>query len=232
MKFIFFILCCFIHTSQIYADPITGEGELGFSSFSGNSDILNLNALLSLEQHVDKWKHNFDFEANKSKNNKVIEANNFISDIKSDYFFKQQTYGFGALRYESDDFSSYKFQTSLSSGFGTRIIENDRQDLDLSMGLGVKQSKQQNTNINNTETIIRLGADYLHQITDNSQLIETLLIEYGADNTQTGSNTSFKVFISENIATKITLSIKHNSKVLAGTKNTDTQTSVSLVYGF
>lgn len=230
--FIAFIINICLSWSS-YADPVMGKGELGFSNITGNTTSRNLNASLKLDHVLGRWEHGLDLGAIKNTNEGQLEAESYIGDFKSDYFYNHRRYLFGAVRYEEDHFSSFEYQSSITIGFGSRIIESDRVDLDMSIGLGVQKSKENNTTTgSNSETIIRFGTDYLYQMTDNAQMTEELLIEFGQDNTKTNSTTSLYVYISDEIAVKLSLAIKHNSTATIDTVKTDTQTTVSISYTF
>lgn len=215
-----------------YAEPVTGKGELGFSNFSGNSNSQNLKLSLNLDHVIGQWEHGLDIIAIKNTNEGELEAESYTGDFKSDYFYKQQSYIFGAVRYEEDHFSSFNYQSSLSLGVGTRVIESDRVNLDLSLGLGIKKFKEQNNNNSKNEPFVRFGTEYLFQITDNTQFTEELLIELSEDNTKANSISSLYVYISDEIALKLSLSIKHNSTTSSDIEKTDTQSTASVSYTF
>jgi len=61
---------------------------------------------------------------------------------------------------------------------------------------------------------------------------EELSVEGGSDNTYTESITELKLRINAALAMEVTFSVKDNSDVPAGIKNTDTATAVTLVYDF
>lgn len=215
------------------ADQVwSGEGEFGISIIEGNSESEDISAKLELNKHQNKWRHKINFETLKSKSDGITEDEYYIATGKSDYFFREETYAFGAVRYEEDRFSSFEHQLSLSAGYGSRFISNDVQTLDASVGLGVKRSEEQITGIKQNEVILRLGGNYIHKIGAHSEFTEELLIETGEDNTLSESVTGFKTSVTKRIATKLSYSIKHNSNVPVGTKNTDKKTAVTVVFSF
>ena len=54
--------------STAYAGEWSGEGELGFTSTSGNTESETLNAKLSVGKKYEKWAHNAKLALLKSSN--------------------------------------------------------------------------------------------------------------------------------------------------------------------
>ena len=222
-------------TTPLYAatdQAWSGEGELGITIIEGNSETKNISAKLMLSKQLNKWRHKINFEILKNEADGITEAEHYIAAGKSDYFFREKTYAFTAARYEEDRFSGFDHQLSLSAGYGSRFINNDRQTLDASIGLGIKRSEEQTTGIIKDEIILRLDGNYSHKVGSHSEFTESLLIEAGEDNTLIESVTGFKTSITERIATKISYTVKRNSDVPVGTKNTDRKTSITVVFSF
>ncbi|MBL4761883.1 MAG: DUF481 domain-containing protein [Gammaproteobacteria bacterium] len=229
-----YLTTCFLVTPLHAAtdQAWSGEGELGITIIEGNSESENISAKLELNKQHNKWRHKISLEILKNAADGITEAEYYIAAGKSDYFFREKTYAFTAARYEKDRFSGFEHQLSLTAGYGTRFINNDVQTLDASAGLGVKRSKEQLTAITNDEMILRLGGHYRHKIGTHSEFTQNLLIEMGEDNTLSESVTGFKTSVTKRIATKISYTIKRNSNVPIGTKNTDKKTSVTIVFSF
>jgi putative salt-induced outer membrane protein len=69
-------------------------------------------------------------------------------------------------------------------------------------------------------------------ISKNAQFRQSITIESGKSNTLTESITSVTSTLVGNLGMSLRLDITRNSDVPVGTKNTDTVTSVNLVYNF
>ena len=209
-----------------------GEGELGFTSTSGNTNSDNLNAKLGIEKSHNKWTHKARLEMLKASTEEVDSADSKVLTARSEYKFAVKTYAYGALRHEDDKFSGYDYQSSISVGLGQKLIENERHELDVSAGPGYRKKKATATGITTSEGIAIGNLDYLYNVSKHAVFKEKILVESGSSNTYTESETSLKMKINGNLASKITYTIKNNSTVPAGTKNTDKITSITLVYSF
>ena len=209
-----------------------GEGELGYTQTSGNSKSKSLNAKLGIEKKQEKWKHKATLETLQSSSDGTESANRMVITARTEYKTNEKMYTFAGLRYEKDKFSGYDNQSSISLGIGKEFINNDRHELDASLGLGYRQVKDTATSKVSGDGIVTGNLNYLHKISPHATFREKVLIESGNTNTYIESETSLKMKINGNLSSKIAYTVKQNSTVPAGTKKTDTVTTIALVYGF
>ena len=84
------------------------------------------------------------------------------------------------------------------------------------------------------EAIARLAGQFDYALSENSLFRQKLSSEVGLDenNTATESETSLQANVVGNLSMKAAFRVKHVSDAPAGSENTDTETSLSLLYGF
>ncbi|MDH3631054.1 MAG: DUF481 domain-containing protein [Gammaproteobacteria bacterium] len=209
-----------------------GEGELGFTSTSGNSDTENLNARLAVSRESDQWKHTASLDSIKNETDDETSADSQVIKARSEYKLGEKSYAFGQLRLEDDEFSGFEYQRTLTFGAGSRFIENDKHLLDASVGLGYRSLKDRETGDTEEDNIVTAGVKYEYKISETAIFNQAILIEDGDENTYTESDTSLKMKIEGNLAAKISYLIKRNSEVPSGIDKSDKITTVSLVYAF
>jgi len=209
-----------------------GEGALGFTTTSGNTDSENLNASLAVSRQENKWKHAASLESIRNKTEGDVSADSLVLKEKSEYQLSEKSYAFGQFRYEDDEFSGYDHQTSIAFGLGSRFVENERHLLDLSAGLGYRSLKESDSGDETDEGIVIANLNYEYKISESASFSETILVESGDENTRSESKSSLKAKIDDNLATKLSYLVKHNSDVPTGIDKTDKIFTVSLVYGF
>lgn len=209
-----------------------GEGELGFTATSGNTDSENLNASLGVSRQANRWKHAASIKSIRNKADGVTSADSLVLKEKSEYELSEKSYAFGQFRYEDDEFSGYDQQASIALGVGSRFLDNEQHLLDLSVGLGYRSLEESGTGDKTDEAILIGNLNYEYRISESATISEAILIESGDENTHSESDTSLKAKINGNLATKISYLVKHNTDVPAGTEKTDEIITVSLVYGF
>jgi len=212
-----------------------GEGELGFTNTSGNTETESLLAKLSLGYKQTSWEHNLKFEALRAEDNKKLTAERYGANLQSDYKMSKHSYLFGKLRYEEDHFSSYDYQGSFILGYGNHVIDTERTSLKLEIGAGVNKNELELDNVttqSQEQAVAYAGLNFSQKIGTHSEFTQDIRVEGGEDNVYTESDTGFKVNIMENLAMKLSVLVKHNSEVAAEKKKTDTVTAVTVVYGF
>lgn len=228
------LICCGLAVASTNANSNewSGEGELGFTSTSGNTDNDSLSARLGIGTTVEQWTHTAGVSVFKASDKGVDSADSGRLNVRSAYKFSQDAYGFAALRYEQDKFSGFDYQTSLVFGAGKQIINNAQHELDLSAGLGYRNIKEMATGTTESGGVVSTNLNYLYRISEHASLQEELGVESGDSNTRLQSVTSLKMKIAGNLDSKISYIYINNSDVPAGINETDTVTSVTMVYSF
>lgn len=209
----------------------TGEGELGIVGTSGNTENRSINAKAKGVYTSDPWRHTALFEAYNNADAIRTTAERYLLSAKSDRKTSDFNYFFGLVTYESDRFSGYDYHVSESVGFGRRIIETPKLTLDLEVGPGGRQSKR-NDGQSENEMMIRLAGDLKWKLSDSAEFSETVSTEIGEDSTVTKSVTALKARIVGALAMKLAFAVRNVTDGPAGTKETDTETALTLVYAF
>lgn len=209
-----------------------GVGELGLTTTSGNSDSENLNASLSLSREQDRWKHTALLETIKAESDGVASVDRVVFREKSQYAYSEDSYLFARLRYEDDEFSGYEYQASVTFGVGSRLIEDEHQLLDASVGLGGRSIKNSETGTTEDEGIVIGELLYEFKISPTATFSQTLLVENGAENTYSQSETALRTRINGNLAAKFNYLVKRNSEVPEDIEKQDEIVTIALVYEF
>lgn len=211
---------------------ISGKGGLGLIVNRGNTNNENFNATLQLAVESTSWKHTFGIDALKTTEGETTVAERYLFTEKTDYTLNEHAYIFGALRYDDDRFSGFKYQASLTTGLGWRVIDSDRTLFELELGGGYKRSKLEIDDTNEKETIGRFGEQFRIQLTESTQFSQNLLTEWGDDQTISEFKAALNVAMNSRLAIQIGYTIKHTSNPPLDRKDTDRSTSVNLVYSF
>jgi len=210
----------------------SGNGELGLLLASGNSETETFNSALNLTWENGPWLNESTASFVYGRDDGETNSNRFVASNRTKYDFSERRYAFGALRYDRDRFSAYSYQGTISLGAGYRLIDNERHRLNLEAGPGFRVAERRVDNEKENEAILRGLADYAWTISDNAELTNRLLVEAGADNTFAENALAVSVAINTRLALKAGVSVRHNTEVDAGRENTDTLTTVNLVYNF
>ncbi len=221
------------------ADNWKGETELGVLITSGNTEETNIKGRLGLIHEVETWRNTGEFRTNYSETEDETTAEKYLAALETNYKFSENQYWFLRGAYEDDRFSGYDFESSLTTGYGQRVWNSgERSFLDLSAGAGYRYNKLEMVNAQGEdaekEAIARLAGQFDYALSENALFRQKLSTEIGLDenNTITESETSLQANVVGNLSMKAAFRVKHLSDPPAGSEDTDTETSLSLLYGF
>jgi putative salt-induced outer membrane protein len=210
----------------------SGKGELGGVLARGNTESETINGNVDMATEIDRWKHQAGFSILRSVNNGVTSANRWELRGESDYSLTDRSYVFGALRYEDDEFTAFNYQAIASLGYGYKFIDSDATRLAGTIGLGFRQAELRSTGESQNDGIVRGTLDYVHKLTDTTNVIDKFLVEAGSDNTFLQNVLGLEVKMNASLALGLSYAIRHNTDVSPGLKKTDQVVTANLVFGF
>lgn len=234
----YLLIACLLPSLGLAADEAdnksawSGRGSLGLTTTSGNTDSDNLNTSLQLSRESQDWKHSFSVDSLQGRVDDEVVADNLVLRARSELNFEGPSYGYGQARYEENPFGGFEHQASLVAGAGSRFIENESHLLDLSLGLGYRDTKDSEFSVTTNSGILASDLRYEYKFSATSTFIQTGFLEAGEDNTHIESETALLSKISSAFSSKISYLVKHNSDVTPDIKKTDTILNVALVYDF
>lgn len=208
----------------------TGKGDIGASFASGNSENQAASANLELKNTVDKWQHTFGFAGNYGHDGNDKTAQRWELRGQTQYEITERAYGFGAARYEDDEFSQYDYQASLAGGLGYKIINTERTKFWVQGGPGYRYAKLADTGENEDGVIFRGDAGFEHQLTDTTKIVDRFLVEAGSDNTYLQNDLGLEVTITGAVGLRVGYQVRHNTDVAPDVEKTDTLLTVGLLY--
>ena len=139
---------------------------------------------------------------------------------------------FGALRYEDDSFTDFRYQATASGGYGYNFINTERTKFEGQIGAGFRQTERRPDGEKSDDAIARGAINYQHKLTDTTLIYDRFLVESGSDNTFVQNALGIEVKINDTFALGLDYAVRHNTDVLPGTDKTDQVLTANLVYGF
>lgn len=210
----------------------SGKGELGLVIARGNSDSETLNGEVGLTYTEDRWTNESGISYLRTEESGETTASRIVATNKTNYALSDRRYVLGALRYDRDRFSGFRYQGSAALGYGYRVLEGETHFLKLEAGPGVRFSEERESGESETELIGRGFAEYRWVISESTEFSNRLLVESGAENTFLENQAALQVAINSRLALKTGFAVRHNTEVAEGRDNTDTLTTMNLVYNF
>lgn len=213
--------------------PTTWRADIGFGyvNTSGNTDTQTIKGEVDAIKEVEKWRHTFRAEGLNTSDGDVATAERYFLSGKSDYKFRKFDYIYITATYDNDRFSGFQYRTTVSAGYGRKIIHKPTISLDGEIGPGARFSKA-DSGQTNEEYLARLAANFKWKITDNSEFVQDLFSDIGEDSTVNRSVTALTANINSVLALRLSYTIRYTSDVPPGIEKTDTEAVVNIVYKY
>lgn len=217
------------------------SAELGAITTSGNTVGTSITGKIDARQELESWSNQYIFSAFfKEDEKRDINDNTFTERSAERYLVSAK----GAYKlnvehdnlfiigsHTSDKFGAFEKYNTVAVGYGTRLFQAETQHLDVEMGPGYFSGSRA-TGESESGLIVRGAAAYKWQISESAAFSQTLSVEYGEDNTRSIAETAITAKINGAMQMKAAFLVQNDSDVQPDKKNTDTQTSLTLVYSF
>lgn len=230
--FIGLVALLFLFSPLTYAEnEWARSAEFGFTQTSGNSEQSTIKARFDAERDINDWRYNFHLDMMNTTSKGIRSAENYFMTNRFGYLYNAFDYLYLYHSANKDRFSGYEYQSTVSVGYGRRLIDTEHSVLDMEIGPGYRFAKLYSGS-NENESILRAYANYNIQLTSNTEFDQTLNIEKGFDLTTSRSSSTFKINVASNLSVRLGYHFLYSDKVPRDSKHADTETSVTVVYDF
>ncbi|MGG7604861.1 DUF481 domain-containing protein [Massilia sp. BKSP1R2A-1] len=217
------------------------SAELGAIATSGNTTGTSITGKIDARHETATWSHEFvvsgffkedeyeDEEGNKERNK---SAERFAASAKASYkLLGAGRRAFVLGSHVNDRFGAYTRYSSLSIGHGRQLLSAPDKTLDVEIGPGYFQGER-DTGEDESGVTVRGAAQFRWRVSPSAFFAQTVSVEKGTSNTHSVAETSLSTKINSTMQMKAGFSARNDSSVTPGKKNTDTQTSLTMVYSF
>lgn len=241
-------------------DGWSGSASLGALFTSGNSDTTNVNGSASVSKQINEWRHTAFGSTYTAENNDVKSADRLELGYKVDRQFSDTMYGFGRLRYDTDEFGNIDSRFSGIVGVGRRILDDGKQSLSGELGIGAQKTEfllpngqvmtdpadpdavDENglpvitqtaaTGLEDDSAVLYGGLNYSNILNEMVTFNSVFSFEAGENNTLTVWDNSLNVSLSDRISLSFGLLTRNNTDIEGSEgENTDTATRFGVVFG-
>jgi len=210
----------------------SGEVGLSFISNNGNTSSQNVGVRARAIRDGNVWRNTYKLESLNEETDDIRSAEKYFASAKFDRKLSEVDYVFGLVEHEDDRFSGYDYQTSLTAGYGRKLINSDAHKLEMEVGPGYRRSEIKGDNDVEEEGTLRGALNYDWVITNASSFRQEVSVEAGENSTISKSLSRFKSQLNGRLALVISYEAKHTSSVPVDTHKFDSTTFVSLDYSF
>lgn len=217
------------------------SAELGAIATSGNTVGTSVTGKIDARQELNNWSNEYivdgyfkDEEVKRDNGARERErsAQRFSASAKAGFkLLEDHNKLFVLGTYVNDKFGAYTHYSTLGVGYGTRLYQGSTHTMDVEIGPGYFSGLRPAGERESGPTV-RGAASVKWKLSDTATLSEVASVERGTSNMHSQSETALRTKINSTMQMKAAFSIRNDTDVPADKKNTDTQTSVTLVYSF
>jgi putative salt-induced outer membrane protein YdiY len=230
--------------------PYTASAELGFLYKTGNTKSADLKAGFNLKHEKEKWRSSLAFnilakklEKEDDLGNEEFETTDNKWDIaaQTNYTIGEEAknYLYGSLAHEQDKFSGFESQSSFSAGWGRQWHKTETSSFFADIGPGIKYDVTRATDAvpseSSTNLIIQAQALYTRKLNEHVEFKQYLVAKQATksgENSVYKSETSVTAQLIDALQLKFALRIDYDTEVKEGFEDTNTETSMTLIYNF
>lgn len=151
-----------------------GSAKLGGTFV--NSDRATITFSADDQWERDKWQRATELDYVYQEDNDIETLNEFYGSLKINYTFAPKHYVFSQLTYDNDQTRLNTNRTSMTYGYGYKLLRTDRIKSSNELSVGYLNSDLFD------EMIFRNSLWFFYSITDKVNFTNKLLVEWG-DNT-------------------------------------------------
>ncbi len=232
----------------------SGSAGLGLLVTTGNSETDNFNASLNLSKQQGVWRHSAFGSAFRAESNDERTANRYDLGYKLDRNFSDTLYGFGRLRFDTDDFGNIDSRLTGVVGVGKHFFDDGKQAFSAEIGLGVTDITFINEDADGLPleegavdanglplvipeddggAVLYGSARYSNVLNERVTFNSIFSFEAADVNTLTVWDNSLNIGLSDRVSLALGILTRNNSDIEGALgENTDTATRVSIAIGF
>ncbi|MCS0589223.1 DUF481 domain-containing protein [Massilia norwichensis] len=217
------------------------SAELGAISTSGNTTGTSVTGKIDARHEMNNWSNEYIFSGFFKEDEAVNEDGSRTRTRSAERFQLSAKAAFKLLQdgnrafvlgsHVNDKFGAYTRYSTLAVGYGTQLLKRDDKTVDVEVGPGYFHGESASGEQESGMTVH--GAAQLRwRVSPSAAFSQTVSVERGTSNVHTVAETALSTKINDTMQMKAAFSARSDSKVPEDKKNTDTQTSLTLVYSF
>ena len=220
------------------------SAELGAISVSGNTAGTSITGKIDARQEIDRWNNQYvasgffkeDVQRRSDGSTTTVRTARRIA-LSSKFGYRlnddneRDDRAYLLATHVEDKFGAYTEYSTLGVGRSARWLQTLDKTLDLELGPGYFSGVRPNGDSESGVTV-RGAAALKWQLSPSALFSNTVSVERGTSNVHSSAEAALSTKINGTMQMKAAFVARNDSNVPEFKKNTDTQTSVTLVYSF
>jgi putative salt-induced outer membrane protein len=217
------------------------QAELGAITTSGNTVGASVTGKIDARQELDEWSNEYivsgffkEDETTRADGEQIRQrsAERLSVSAKAAYKLLEPGKKLFVLGTHVDDrFGAYTRYSTMAVGHSTQLYQSNGNSLDVELGPGYFSGTRAAGETESGFTV-RGAAALRWQLSPSAMFSQTASVERGTSNIHSSAEAALSTKINGTMQMKAAFVARNDTNVPAGKKNTDTQTSLTLVYSF
>ena len=217
------------------------SAELGAINTSGNTVGTSVSGKIDARHETADWSNEY-IVSGFFKDDEIVDddgsrqrqrsAQRWALSAKAAYkLMNPGSRAFVLGSHVNDRFGAYTRYSSVAVGRGSQLYNTEDKALDVEVGPGYFRGLREDGELENGLTI-RGAARFRWQVSPSAAFVQTVSVERGTSNVHSIAESALSTKINDTMQMKAAFSARNDTNVPEDKKNTDTQTSLTLVYSF
>ncbi|WP_341502081.1 DUF481 domain-containing protein [Gallaecimonas sp. GXIMD4217] len=210
------------------------EVELGLAASRGNTRNDAYNSRVKLGLDTDRTHQEATFSSNFARDKDTTSVERYRLELQSDAKLWPDHYLFIRGNQLFDRFGTYRSETSVAGGLGTSLISKRFTSLKFELGPGYRflNADEDDGLEDKEEAILRSVLKYERRIHERTRFNASIELETGRENTIGMLDASFTNQLFGDLALKFGVNYRYTAEVDEDKANSDTLSSLNLLYTF
>jgi putative salt-induced outer membrane protein len=207
----------------------TGSVSASASAVSGNTDSASLNVGARFGYSDGINGHDVNLSYTGSEADGETDSNSLSAAYEYSRTLGTNTYGYGQLSTDWDEFGAYKQDTFVGLGFGYRVINTSKTAWNVQAGPGWR-FLEDSSDVTTDEVALAVGSSYYHELRGGLTLVNDTDILYSETDTAVTNEIGFNIALTGPLALRTSLITEYHTDPADDEKSIDNTLGLSLVY--
>lgn len=217
---------------QGYLQGITGQGEAGFNTSSGNTQSTGIALGLAAAKETLRWKHAVKASVDYQRDYGVTSKERLFAGYEGTFKFRPRIYTVIVLNWERDRFAGFDSRFSQSLGIGYKVINQPKLKVGIEAGPALRETRYAPGEL---ETNLSWRSAGLAEwaIAPSTKLTQNVSV-YLEDqkHTSLAATSALTTKVTGALSARASFVVQYESDPPLDLRKTDTTTRFTLVYGF
>ena len=216
--------------AQSFFQGWTGEGQVGGTVTSGNTEDTAINLGIALNREGLMWAHHIAAIADFQKSDGETTREAFRASYQLDYRISDLWFAYGLFQWERDKFALLDRRFTESLGVGYTILRTAPFSFIVDAGVALRQTQYIEPEREESDVAGRVTAKFAWDIRPNIRFTEEAGGLFGGTTSTIYSRTALTVGLFGSFSARAAFDVNYESNPPPGVENTDTITRLALVY--